>query len=84
MKAFASEDFCDKDGMIETWEENGEQDCQQITRSEFERRISIGFVYVYTDGSLDIDYDLDGMFTDHGLLFTAHITGKIESVDLYG
>lgn len=41
-------------------------------------------MFVYPNGEVYFDYDLDEMFTDHGLGISANISGEILSVGLVG
>lgn len=83
IKQFAADDFVDQDGTIETWG-GAERDSEIISKEEFMRRIEMNFICFYSDGSIFLDYDLDDMFTDHGLGVDADISGKIESCTLWG
>ena len=71
-----------EDGFVEIWGENA--DFPPITTEEFLCRISLGFLYVYPNGEIYFDYDLDEMFADHGLGIYANISGEILSVGLMG
>ena len=70
--------------MIEIWDEDENEEPLTVSKEEFTRRMSIGFVYLYPDGSIFFYYDLDNMFTDHGLGINADISGELESPDLVG
>ena len=85
IRQFAADDFAGKDGTIEIWGDcDGNNEGGFISKDEFMRRISMNFIQFYADGSLFFDYDLDEMFTDHGLGVHAHISGRIESCALWG
>ena len=85
IRQFAADDFAGKDGTIEIWGDcDGNNEGGIISKDEFMRRISMNFIQFYADGSLFFDYDLDEMFTDHGLGVHAHISGRIESCALWG
>ncbi len=85
IRQFAADDFAGKDGTIEIWGGcDGSDEGAVISKEKFMRRISMNFIQFYRDGSLFFDYDLDDMFTDHGLGVHAHISGGIESCALWG
>ena len=85
IKQCAADEFAEKDGAIETWGGcESDSDGEVISKEEFIRRIELNFICFYSDGSLFLDYDLDDMYTDHGLGVNAHISGKIESCALWG
>lgn len=85
IKQFAADEFARADGMIETWgSSEDDSEGKVISKEEFTRRISLNFIQFYRDGSLFLDYDLDELFTDHGLGVHAHISGRIESCALWG
>lgn len=75
-----------EDGSVEIWGDGTQsgEDGLTITTEGFLSRISLGFIYVYPNGELYFDHDLDGMFTDHGLGIHADISGGISSVGLVG
>ena len=81
IRAYAAEDLSNGDENIETWENDG---ASYLTKEAFIRRISIGFIHIHTDGNLFFYYDLDGMFTDHGLGVYADISGEILSSEICG
>ncbi len=83
IKKFAADDFAKKDGTIETWG-SCDSEGEIISKEEFMRRITMNFIQFYRDGSIFLDYDLDDMYTDHGLGVDADISGKIESCALWG
>ena len=85
IKKFAADDFAKKDGTIETWGScDSDSEGEIISKGEFMRRITMNFIQFYRDGSIFLDYDLDDMYTDHGLGVDADISGKIESCTLWG
>lgn len=86
IRQYAAEDMADSDGMIEIWgnSDDADSDFSYITKEEFISRISIGFIYIYMNGEIFFDYDLDGMFTDHGLGIDANISGEILSSQIWG
>ena len=85
LRQYAVEDMCDEDGLIEIWGDWDEEDeASPITKEEFLSRISLGFMHVYPNDEIYFDYDLDGMFTDHGLGIFANTSGEILSSGLQG
>ena len=85
IKKFAADDFAKKDGTIETWGScDSDSEGEIISKEKFMRRITMNFIQFYRDGSIFLDYDLDDMYTDHGLGVDADISGKIESCALWG
>lgn len=83
LRAYAADEMAGGDGWIETWEDEDSGGSRR-TREEFIRRLSIGFIRVHRDGTLFFYYDLDGMFTDHGLGIHANISGEIFSYEICG
>ena len=85
LRQCAVEEMSGEDGMVEIWGDGTEPgEPPPITVKEFCSRISLGFMYVYPNGELYFDYDLDGMFTDHGLGICADMPGSVQSVGLMG
>ena len=84
LRQCAVEEMSGEDGMVEIWGDGTEEEVPPITAAEFLSRISLGFLDVYPNGGLYFDYDLDGMFTDHGLGICADMSGKSLSVGLMG
>ena len=85
IKQSAADEFAEKDGTIETWGGcESDSEGETISKEEFMRRIAMNFICFYSDGSIFLDYNLDDMFTDHGLGVNADISGSIESCALWG
>ena len=87
LRQYGADEFSDDNGMIEIWgndENNNDSLPQTITKDEFISRISLGFMWIYPDGKVYFDYNLNEMFTDHGLGITANISGEIISCGLQG
>ncbi|MBQ9902961.1 MAG: DUF2262 domain-containing protein [Clostridia bacterium] len=85
IKKSAADDFAGKDGTVETWGGcDSDSEGEPISKEEFMNRIAMNFIQFYRDGSLFFDYDLDDMFTDHGLGVHADISGRIASCALWG
>ena len=84
LRQYAAEDMSDN-GKVEIWGDGASDDIPSpITTKEFMNRISLGFIHIHPDGYIYFDYDLDGMFTDHGLGIDANISGEIFSAGLEG
>ena len=85
IKQSAADEFAEKDGTIETWGScESDSEGETISKEELMRRIAMNFICFYSDGSIFFDYDLNDMYTDHGLGVNADISGKIESCALWG
>lgn len=86
VREYIADDMSDEDGTVEIWgdDEDDEDDVSQITREEFLSRISAGFINIYPNGDIFFDYNLDEMFTDHGMGVSADISGEISSCGLWG
>ena len=85
IKQCAADEFAEKDGTIETWGScESDSEGETISKEELMRRIAMNFICFYSDGSIFFDYDLNDMYTDHGLGVNADISGKIESCALWG
>ena len=78
------QDIAEPDGTVDIWGDGMKEEPSTISSEEFLRRISLAFLWIYPDGSLYFDYDLDQMFTDHGLGFDANISGEIIPCGLQG
>lgn len=86
IREYVADDMSDEAGMVEIWGDsmNSDDDVSLITREEFLSRISIGFIDIEPNGDIFFDYDLDGMFTDHGMGIDANISGEMLSCSLWG
>lgn len=80
LKKFSADDYAEKDGMVYTWED----DNNAVTKEEFMKRLTLYSITVEPDGNLKFDFDVDGMFTDHGMDIFANISGEIEYQTLVG
>lgn len=78
------QDMANPDGTVDIWGDGMKEEPSTISSEEFIRRISLAFLLVYPDGDLYFDYDLDEMFTDHGLGIHATISGEIGPCGLEG
>lgn len=84
IREYAAGDMAGSDGNIEIWEDDGSGGGSSLTKEAFIRRISIGFIRIQADGTIFFYYDLDGMFTDHGLGVYADVSGDISSSEICG
>lgn len=86
LKEYSADDLCESDGLIHIWGscEQFEDDVKPVTKKEYMERISLGFMDISPNGDIYFDYDLDEMFTDHGMGINANISGEIFSSGLEG
>lgn len=86
LKAYSADEMAESDGLILIWgsPEQLQDDVPPITKEEYIKRMSLGFFQVYANGELYFDYNLDDMFTDHGMGIQANISGEILSAALEG
>lgn len=84
-------DFLDKDDPeepIEIWsagyDDESDEEPDPMPPEEFKKHISIGFINVEIDGTMDIDMSLDGLFTDHGFMIHLDEDGNITDGALWG
>lgn len=85
LKSFIDPDKPDEP--IEIWgsPNDDEDEADTVSPEEFRKRISMGFICVEADGeSLDIDIDLDDMFTDHAFMIYLDEDGNITDGALWG
>ncbi|MCM1172017.1 MAG: DUF2262 domain-containing protein [Clostridium sp.] len=82
VKDFAADEMAEDDGMVYTWE--GEEGETPVSKDEFKRRLSLTDIYIEPSGDICFSYELDEMFTDHGLSVEGNISGKMDSVSLDG
>lgn len=86
LKEYSADQKADENEMIEIWSNHGdfESDVQPITKEKYISRMSLSFMDISANGNIYFDYDLDGMFTDHGEGIAAMISGEICSAGLQG
>lgn len=87
-------DFMDDDdptAPIEIWsypdddeDHDDDEEPDPMPPEEFRKHISIGFICVEDDETIDIDMDLDGLFTDHGFMIYIDKDGNITDGALWG
>lgn len=84
LKSFADPD--DPETPIEIWGSGDDEDEEDdVLPEEFRKRVSMGFVSVESDGeTLDIDINLDGMFTDHAFMIFVDKDGNFTDSGIYG
>lgn len=90
---FTLNDFIDSehpDEPIEIWsypdddEDHDDEEPDPMPPEEFKKHISVGFICVEDDETIDIDMDLDGLFTDHGFMIYIDKDGNITDGALWG
>ena len=67
LRQYGADEFSDDNGMIEIWgndENNNDSLPQTITKDEFINRISLGFMWIYPDGEVYFDLDLNKLNID--------------------
>lgn len=89
LKEYIADDMSEEDGTIEIWGDGNNfdepsDDILTVTREEFINRISIGFIQLYPNDEVYFDYDLDEMFTDHGMGITVNMSKEVSSCGLVG
>lgn len=75
--------LADENGMIDTWEGEGEGDVS-LTTEEFVGRLSLEAIFVNPDGSGCAEVGLDEMFTDHCFEVNINSDGSFEAQGLLG
>lgn len=73
---------------IEIWstsdDDESDEEPEPMPPEEFRKHISVGFICVEDDETIDIDMDLDGLFTDHGFMIYIDKDGNITDGALWG
>lgn len=73
---------------IEIWsagyDDDSDKEPDPMPPEEFRKHISVGFICVEDDETIDIDMDLDGLFTDHGFMIHLDKDGNITGGELWG
>lgn len=84
LKSFVDSD--NPEAPIEIWGSGDDEDeADTVSPEEFRKRVSMGFIYIEADGeTLDIDIDLDGMFTDHAFMIFVDKDGNFTDNGIYG
>lgn len=84
-------DFSDPDDPnepIEIWSAGYDDDSGEepdpMPPEEFKKHISVNYIDVNDDGTIDIEMDLDGLFTDHGFMVHIDKNGNITGGELWG
>lgn len=84
-------DFIDKEHPeepIEIWsagyDDDSDEEPDPMPPEEFRKHISVGFICVEDDGTIEIDMDLDGLFTDHGFMIYIDKDGNITDGVFWG
>lgn len=73
---------------IEIWstgyDDESDEEPDPMPPEEFRKHISVGFICVEDNGTIEIDMDLDGLFTDHGFMISIDENGNITDGGLWG
>lgn len=73
---------------IEIWsagyDDDSDEEPDPMPPEEFRKHISVSFICVEDDGTIEIDMDLDGLFTDHGFMIYLDKDGNITDGGLWG
>ena len=59
-----------------------EEGASKVTSTEFKTRMSLSSIGVYPFGLFEMWFEVDGMFTDHGILVDGNLTSGILSASL--
>lgn len=88
---FTLNDFIDSehpDEPIEIWsagyDDESDEEPDPMPPEEFKKHISVNFICVEDDGTIDVEMDLDGLFTDHGFMICIDENGNITDGALWG
>lgn len=88
---FTLNDFSNPDDPnepIEIWsagyDDDGEEEPDPMPPEEFKKHLSLNFIDVEDDGTISVDVDLDGLFTDHGFMVYIDENGNITGGALWG
>lgn len=57
---------------------------QDITKEEFVQRIGVPDITVDIDGSVEVMFDSDGMFTDHSIVIDIDENGNFKKAGIIG
>lgn len=73
---------------IEIWsagyDDDSDEEPDPMPPEEFRKHISVNFICVEDDETIDIDMSLGGLFTDHGFMIHIDINGEIMGGELWG
>ncbi|MCH5196197.1 MAG: DUF2262 domain-containing protein [Oscillospiraceae bacterium] len=76
------------DAPIEIWstgyDDNSGEEPDPMPPEEFRKHISVASVHIEDDGTMNIDMELDGLFTDHGFMIDIDENGNITDGALWG
>lgn len=75
-----AENLAGNDGLIETWQKK----LPYITKEEFLKKLSVSLIYIFQDGSVDIEIGLDEMFAEHAMNVEITPEGEIVVNGLIG
>ena len=60
------------------------EDDTEITKEQFIQRIGVPSLYINEDGYVEVRFDSDEMFTDHGILVEIDENGEMNSATIEG
>lgn len=87
---YTLDDFSDPDNPnepIEIWSagyDDSDEEPGHMPPEEFRKHISVNFICVEDDETINIEMDLDGLFTDHGFMIHIDKNGNITGGELWG
>lgn len=88
---YTLDDFLDPenpDAPIEIWsagyDDDSDEEPDNMPPEEFRKHISVNFICIEDDETIDIEMDLDGLFTDHGFMIYIDKEGNITGGELWG
>lgn len=86
MSAFTDPEHPDEP--IEIWSTGYDDDSgdepDPMPPEELRKHISVAYIHVEDDGTINIDMELDGLFTDHGFMIDIDENGNITDGALWG
>lgn len=71
---------------IEIWSAgyDSDEEPEPMHPEEFRKHISVAHIHIDDDGTMNIDMELDGLFTDHGFMIDIDENGNITDGALWG
>ncbi|MDE6725559.1 MAG: DUF2262 domain-containing protein [Ruminiclostridium sp.] len=88
---YTLDDFLDPENPnepIEIWsagyDDDSDEEPDPMPPEEFRKHISVNFICIEDDETIDIEMDLDGLFTDHGFMIYIDKDGNITGGALWG
>lgn len=88
---FTVNDFSPDGAPVEIWsypdndeEHDDDEEPDAMPPEEFKKHLSLNFIWVEDDGTISIEVDVDGLFTDHGFMVHLDENGNITHGELWG